>query len=276
MKLHVLVTTHNRINELQRAVNSLDKSIENVELHLIIANSGEEITLMPTQNIKTVEIISVATNSYWADSMYQAAKRIPRLREGDKVLWLNEDVTLIDGAIEKLIALSNEGAPVVVGQTYDQKGALTYGGFRSKNQFFRLHFARVEAARMPEEVDTFNGNIVLVNPSRTGKLGIFLPGYKHALADIAYGLELHKRGLKAVLAPGASGYCELNNSVNICFDTTLSRWLRVRSVFKANGLPPGPQFKYSLNYGGFAGLGYFLATYIRFVGKLLVFRDLGA
>jgi GT2 family glycosyltransferase len=127
------------------------------------------------------------------------------------VLWLNDDVELFPHAIDSLISLMKSSeTDIVVGQTTSKSGMPSYGGFVKRSRFAPLHFDAVLAGEKPVKAETFNGNIVLLGRKALETLGPFLPGYKHYLADIAYGLEATRKGLNILVAPSSLGMCEPN------------------------------------------------------------------
>ena len=163
-------------------------------------------------------------------------------------------------------------ADIIVGQTSSKEGELTYGGFVRKSAFMPLHFRRVITEDKAERADTFNGNIVLLGSKALIQIGPFLRGYKHYLADIAYGLSATRKGLRILVAPGFSGNCEVNATVNPSLDKKALRTRRLIALNTPQGLPVSQQLIFSLRYGRFLGIFYFISTYLRFLWTLFTYE----
>lgn len=268
----VLIATHNRPNSLERCLSALGASMSGHEFVVSLSNSGGAVAI-PSDFGAALTINKVSSNSYWAESMELASKLFRSDSRFTHVLWLNDDVELLPESISKLITLmSSSKADVLVGQTSSRNGEPTYGGFVRRSRFAPLHFDPVSAGDEPARVDTFNGNIVLLGNKALETVGPFLPGYKHYLADIAYGLEASRRGLEILVAPGHSGVCEPNLTANPAVDRTIPRGQRLRLANSPPGLPIRQQWRFSIRYGGVLGLAYFCATYARFIWNLAFYE----
>jgi GT2 family glycosyltransferase len=242
------------------------------EFFVSLSNSGEPVHI-PSDLRDSVAITKTSSNSFWAQSMEMASKLWQPSSRFTHVLWLNDDVELFPDSISNLLALmSSEGADVVVGQTASSKGLFSYGGFVRRSKLKPLHFNAVFAQGEPMHVDTFNGNIILLGPNALKAIGPFVCGYKHYLADIAYGLEATSQGLRVLVAPGFSGKCEPNLKKNPAIDTNTTRNQRIRALNTPPGLPIRQQWRYSIRYGRFLGLVYFLTTYLRFMWNLAFYH----
>ena len=226
-----------------------------------------------TGSIKSINVIvrNVPEDTFWAEAMYCASAVYRKDHSFTHVLWLNEDVSLHPKSVDDLFILMNSyRADIVVGQTSSDDGEISYGGFLRDSRFKPLHFRRIIASYEPTNADTFNGNIVLLGPNALRRTGAFLRGYKHYLADIAYGLNASGKGLRVIVAPGFSGICQPNVSVNPSLDISFSRRERLKTLNKPKGIPVWQQLKFSLRYGGVIGILYFVFTYLRFLAILCI------
>jgi GT2 family glycosyltransferase len=188
-------------------------------------------------------------------------------------MWLNEDVVLFPNSVSALLrTMEDNDADIVVGQTCSKDSEISYGGYKRRSSFLPLHFERILAVTEPMVADTFNGNIVLISPQAVKTLGSFLPGYKHTLADIAFGLEATGKGLKVLVAPGFSGICEPNTTVNSCMDVSSPRRSRIQALNKPHGIPIAQQWRFSIRYGGVLGVMYLFSTYLRFLLTLVKYK----
>lgn len=271
----VLIATHDRQESLKKCLTALNVSMSGCDYEVSISNSGGEVEI-PRELIDlgvAVKVTKTDTNSFWAQSMETASKAWDSSSRFTHVLWLNDDVELLPESIRNLMSSMYSGtADILVGQTSSSKGLFSYGGFVRRSKFKPLHFDSVFAKDEPRHVETFNGNIVLLGPSALRALGPFLFGYKHYLADIAYGLEATRRGFRVLVAPGFSGTCEPNLKQNPALDKSAPRIQRIRALTTPPGLPIRQQWKFSIRYGGFFGLAYFSATYVRFIWNLAFYK----
>lgn len=273
MKLLVLMSTHNRQKKLTSCLTALCKSFSISDVTVSLSNSGDAISLPSDLNIK-VRVASVSKDAFWAEAMYSASSLYTMDYGYTHVLWLNEDVMLYPNSLDELIDLMNScNADIVVGQTSSEDNEITYGGFLRDSKFKPLHFRRITAVEEPMNADTFNGNVVLLGPNALIQTGPFLPGYKHYLADIAYGLNATKKGLNVMVSPRFSGTCQLNDSVNPSLDISVRRKERIKALNGPLGIPIWQQLRFSLSYGGPVGIFYFLVTYLRFLVILCVYKE---
>jgi len=266
------MSTHNRPVELFASLSYLCDSVPTGGFLVSLTNSGEQIEI-PTDLGIEVSIKIVPQNYFWAEAMYSASLLFEGADEFTHVLWLNDDVTLFPNSINDLHDLMRStGADIVVGQTSSEDGQVTYGGFVRHSALKPLHFRRIFAQDQPLSADTFNGNVVLLGVRALSRIGPFLPGYKHYLADIAYGLEATNQGLKILVAPGFSGACEPNLSVNPSLDTRVTRIKRLQMINEPQGIPFRQQWLFSLRYGGALGILYYFAAYLRFSLTLMFYK----
>ena len=267
----VLIATHNRQDSLEKCLTALGTAMSDSEFVVSLSNSGGAVAI-PSTFGAAVTITKAHSNSFWAESMELASKVFSSSSSFTHVLWLNDDVELFPDSITSLIFLMKSSeTDIVVGQTTSKSGMPSYGGFVRRSRFAPLHFDAVLAGDKPAKAETFNGNIVLLGSKALEIVGPFLPGYKHYLADIAYGLEATRKKLTVLVAPGYSGVCEPNTRQNPALDRKISRSERLRALNSAPGLPIKQQWKFSMRYGGILGLVYFLATYARFIWNLAFF-----
>lgn len=270
--LLILLSTHNRQEELTSCLTALVKAASKSEFVVSLANSGDTVSI-PVELENQVRVTKVPNDSFWAEAMYQASTAIKSQTAFTHALWLNDDVVLFPNSIDAIIDLMAENdADIVVGQTCSLDGDTTYGGYVRESFLKPLHFQRVIALDDPVKAETFNGNVVLVGSQALTRMGPFLGGYKHFLADIAYGLHATSKGLEVIVAPGFSGTCEANNTVNLSLDKKSSRTRRLMILNTPQGLPVKQQLRFSLRYGRSLGILYFVSTYLRFLWTLLTYE----
>jgi GT2 family glycosyltransferase len=211
-----------------------------------------------------VEVIEGSGNLYWAGAM-AVAERAAIASDPDFLLWLNDDVVLDTSALGILLETSRRsgGRSVVVGAMRDPaSGALTYSGLRRTGRH-PLRMALVPPRDEPVEVETFNGNVVLVSRAVRNAVGPMDGALHHSAADYDYGLRAGGRGFRNLLAPGTVGTCERDGGRTPWRDGDRSLRERLEVFFGPKGFPPAPRARYLRRHGGFAWPALWLWTYLR-------------
>jgi GT2 family glycosyltransferase len=202
---------------------------------------------------------------YWAASMAWG-ERIGLARAPDFVLWLNDDVVLDAGAVAGLIQVcSSQGsACIVVGAVRDpETGAIAYSGVQRRD-WHPLHLDLVAPGREPVEVETFNGNVVLVPSAIARSVGPIDGAFAHAAADFDYGLRAAKVGISTLLAPGTVGTCGRDGQSRPWLDQALSLRTRLSLLLGPKGVPWRSSARYLRRHGGPLWPLFWAGTYVRF------------
>jgi GT2 family glycosyltransferase len=201
--------------------------------------------------------------AFWNGGLYQAWKRALEL-DVDGFLWLNDDVALDYGALDRLGAywrdLVGHGRTefVLVGATRGSNGELTYGGMRRRWHPLALKLDRQPVSEALLPVDTFNGNIVLVPRTVTDKIGINDPAYYHKFGDVDYGLTATAAGIPSYVLPGTLGVCDSNEAPDMKGLRLAQRWNFVNSH---RGLPMAGWWRLVRRHSGPWFLPHFLTAY---------------
>jgi GT2 family glycosyltransferase len=118
-------------------------------------------------------------------------------------------------------------------------------------------------------VDTFDGNVVLVNAAAASLLGNLDAVFEHAMADTDYGLRAGRLGIAVWLAPGTHGVCSTNALHGTFRDTTLPARQRWQLLIGRKGLPPRSWWRFTRRHGGLLWPLHFAWPYLRFGLALL-------
>ena len=115
----------------------------------------------------------------------------------------------------------------------------------------------------PVEVDTFNGNVVLVSREASERIGAIDGEYDHAAADHDYGFRAVDAGVPMLLSPGTVGTCPRNPSSEPWADPSLSVRDRFAVLVSRKGHPPRERARFLRRHGGPLWPVFWLSPYIR-------------
>lgn len=215
----VLLVCRNRRDTTVAAVRRLKQQTVDLCHRIVLFDDASTDGTVEAVLFEAPDAVIVRGNgsAFWNGGLYQAWTRALDL-QCDAFLWLNDDVELDADAFQRLaegwramIARTGSTAFVLVGATRSSAGKTTYSGIRHIRTPFAFRFAAVPPANDFINVDTFNGNIVLVPRAVVDLIGINDPAYHHNLGDMDYGLRANRAGIPVVLGPGTFGRCEIND-----------------------------------------------------------------
>ncbi len=154
--------------------------------------------------------------AFWAKSMAMAESVVldrVDVSPYDLIVWLNDDVNLDPGALTASLRIHAERPrAVLVGAMRDPlSGKMTYSGMTRAGRH-PLRYQALTPRDVVVDVDTFNGNFVVVPVAVAREVGGIDGEYSHALADIDYGLRCRKSGIDVLLMPRTLGTCPRNES----------------------------------------------------------------
>lgn len=244
-----------------------------------------------------VEVIQGDGSLFWCNGMRLAWDHAAK-EDFDFYLWLNDDTTLLDGGLQRLLdtysavgersqielecrdSVANTHHPrtdesertaIIVGSCCDpQSRTHTYGGKKRLGRH-PCKFAYVVAEEEPLECDTFEGNVVLVPRCVFQKVGNMLP-FSHAMGDTDYGYRARQAGCSVWVAPGFIGECIFNSEEDFFNGGDWSLRERIRVLNKR--LPPKDWFRLLWLHSGVRAFMYWPIPYLRVILNLR--RDLQA
>lgn len=220
MRWNVLLACHNRADLTVQSLRGLQSSAQaaGVDVSFTVYDDGSTDGTSELLGRLPVDLTLIRGDgtAFWARSMASAEAYVLSADKShifDYVLWLNDDVLLDSDAVERLIKTAADVPDaVVVGAVRDPKsGVVSYSGLR-RSGLHPLAFERVQPSKTAQDVETFNGNLVLVPAGVFRNLGGIDGGFTHGLADIDYGLRCGRAGIRVIQAPGTYGTCPRNVS----------------------------------------------------------------
>lgn len=306
MRISVLMTCYNRRETTLRCLESLYAQAlpEGFSFEVFLVDDGctDGTGAAVRSAYPEVQVIQGTGDLFWCNGMRlawdHAAKDNP-----DFYLWLNDDVQLRSGALDKLLSCwlsvvggapdarkvagcslsvdkvsltthqpinpstDNHGeAVIIVGSCCDpETGELTYGGQRRPGKH-PAKLVPVVPQDVPVECDTFQGNVVLVPRAVYQKIGN-MSSFSHAMGDTDYGLRAKKAGCRVVVDLGFSGECGKNRQLNIDQVGFKKSW----SVMMRR-LPPMDYWRFLWVHAGMRWPLYWLRPYVKMISSGMKLR----
>jgi GT2 family glycosyltransferase len=275
MRITALLAAHNRRQKSLACLSSYfnQEVPEGVTLSTVLVDDGSTDGTADAvrERFPAVRVISGSGDLFWAAAM-ALAEREARRQDPDFLLWLNDDATLSPGALTTLIETaesSGKSGCIVVGALRDpSSGELSYSGVR-RSGIHPMRFSLVPPEDRPIQVDTLNGNVVLISREAVERVGPIDSEFAHATADYDYGLRAASAGVPVLLAPGTIGSCPTNPNARPWADPSLTIGERFSALVSPKGLPPRTHARYLRRHGGPAWPVFWLSPYVRALPAVL-------
>jgi GT2 family glycosyltransferase len=177
------------------------------------------------------------------------------------LLWLNDDVVLDQGAVDRLLETSHDHPDAIIaGALRDPRtDEITYSGL-SRSGWHPLRYQRVAPdAHDAKTVETFNGNLVLVPVAKAEELGSIDGAFIHQFADLDYGHRATEAGIEVLLAAGIFGSCP-RNPASKPSGGIAERW---RQFHSHHYFPFTPRKRFLKRHGGSAWWLFLITPYPR-------------
>ncbi len=269
--LAVLLSCHNRKRQtvkcLERLFSQNLPSRTGLRVYLVDDGSTDGTRQAIQNEFPAVHIIQGSGNLFWCRGM-RLAWQTGAVENPEFYLWLNDDTTLENGAVQVLYdtwydeALVGRPDTIVVGSCCDpDTGGHTYGG-RLRLGGHPLILKPVPPGRQPQTCDTFEGNVVLVPRAVFEKVGM-IGEFQHAMGDTDYGYRAAKAGCQLLVAPGFLASCKRNPPQTSYWYQGPSRSQRWRLLNSRKGMPPRDWLFFARRHGGSLWFLYWLRPYLR-------------
>lgn len=275
--LAVLVACHNRRVTTLNCLTALFRCRlpATVRLDVILLDDGstDGTADVIAADFPSVRILKGDGTLFWNRSMHQAFA--VALAQGyDGYLWLNDDTTLFEDGLERILAADASvravtGRPgILVGGTRDPvTKQLNYGGGTFGRPRDWLNTTLVRALEEPVSCETMTGNCVLIPRAVAERVGNLDWEFEHGLGDYDYGLRAQKLGV-SLWALGVIGECKSHAFIDQSKRNLSARlsWMMAR-----NQLPPRSWARFARRHAGFAWPLYFVWPYVKIaIGPLLI------
>ena len=277
-RVAALLTVHNRRATTLQCLANLYAQAEasdifGLDVYVVDDGSTDGTSEAISAQFPNTRIIARGGDLFWSRGM-MVAQTVAERDHPDFFLWLNDDVLLDEGSVERLIQnqVSGPSSAIVVGATRDPaSGETTYSGatLARPQRSTSLRLVKPDVSRSTD-IDTFNGNLVLLPAITAWRVGKVDGRYRHAYGDIDYGLRARGIGVPVKLAPGHYGICPRNSPRGSWQDHTMSRYRRMRALFGPKGIPVRSHWIFVSRHSGWLAPGYFLGSYFRSIGQILL------
>lgn len=281
-RVAVLITCHNRKAKTLESIASVfnQTAIETVKIRVYLVDDGSsDGTTEAVHNaFPQVTVLSGDGNLYWNGGMRLAFESAVK-DDNTFFLWLNDDTTLFNDALSKLldshckVKESSGNEAIVVGSTRSvDTNVVTYGGVIRTSRIKRLKFTLVTPGSVPIECETMNGNCVLIPRKIVDDIGNLDSTFTHSMGDFDYGLRARSVGYGVWICPQYVGLCIHNSVKGTYHDKQLSMFTRLRLINTIKGRPFKEWLYFSRKYGGLLWFYYIFSPYIRVVISSIINR----
>tara|TARA_B100000579_G_scaffold405853_1_gene391832 strand:+ start:2058 stop:2915 length:858 start_codon:yes stop_codon:yes gene_type:complete len=276
IKIAVLITCHNRKNKTIKCLKALfnQNDIKNISLKVFLVDDGSIDGTDTAVNKLFPNIIVVRGdgNLFWARGMSLAWQEA--LKSNDKFdyyLWLNDDTYLKSTAINELINTQKSSSDIITGSCCDPTSKRrTYGGTKFVNKFLTpFKYKVIDVNGAPQEIDTINGNVVLIPHSTYNKIGTIDNFFEHAYADVEYSLRAIKKNIKILLTANHVAECEAK-VIDYESYYKMSFFEKIYNLFSRKEKPPKSWLRLCYKHGGVLWPIHFFVGYIKSIIKILL------
>ncbi len=218
MRIAVIMACFNRRDATVRSIASVlaeTREHRKIDVHVLDDGSTDGTPEALRSSGPCVKIAEGDGSFYWTRGMATAFAQA-LAADYDFYLWLNDDVALDAGFLDRLLDTHDtmrgrSGKPaLVVGSCRSADGTTTYGGMRLAARRLTLRTQLIEPGEAPVACETLNGNCVLIPRAVTDRIGNLDAKFFHNYGDIDYGLRAGAAGCGNWIAPGTIGICEKN------------------------------------------------------------------
>lgn len=212
MKVFVLAPIHNRKDITLLFLRSFsDQTYKDYQMVIIDDGSTDGSSEAILLEFPKTVVLRGNGNLWWTGSMDKGVKYILSVaQEDDYVLAINDDVTVKNDYIEKLVSISKKNNNAIVGSIYrDNKNEeLVYDSGVKMNwkyyQYYQVPYKKDGQAMV--DVDTLATRGSLIPISVIKKIGLFETKLKHYAADYEYFFRAKKMGYQLLISYDASVY----------------------------------------------------------------------
>lgn len=214
-KVAFLIASFNRADLTLNALSAIKRASELLPLYeikiFLLDDASTDGTPDRVRDAHPdVELIQGTGQLYWNRGMCRAYGVALQHGPWDTYVLLNDDLEIEPQVLANVLVahndLNRQRPTILVGSVVTQAGELIYGGFRRIGPSRPLALERVPpSSRKFEEIDTMNGNMVVIPGQAMQSLGGLNPAYHHNYGDIDLGYRARSLGVALLLYTGIVG-----------------------------------------------------------------------
>ena len=221
-RIATIMTCHNRRETTLACLGALasQRHFREEDLFLVDDGSTDGTGDAVRSTYPSAHVITGDGTLFWSRGMNCAwAAALDAETRYDWYFWLNDDVLLDPGALDRLLADARMCADpheplIIAGATLDsQRERVTYGAHWQGNPRRPLRLELMVPGRVPQMATTVSGNAVLVSAPAQEALGLFDPAFEHIYSELDYSLRAQAEGIPVMLAGEPVGVCEANDKL---------------------------------------------------------------
>lgn len=267
-----VLTVHNRRDLTLACLDALAAQAVDADLEVYLFDDGstDGTAEQVAEQHPDVTVLLGDGSFYWNGGMRVAMARARRA-EPEWYLWVNDDTTLRPDTVQRLLEVANAkgGADeplAVVGAIMDpDRGEVVYSGVMRRD-FRPMLWDWIGPVDAPAEVDTMNGNCVLISREAVRRVGNLNPNFQHSMGDYDYGLRIRDEGGIVWLAPGIAGECRFNPGYQPVGESVRDELVRFTDT---KHLPPVEWGVFVRQWGGRAWPVFWMSPYVKQSARLV-------
>ena len=274
-RVAAVMAAYNRKDLTLSCIHSLkSQGVTDVDLDIYVLDdaSTDGTAHAIQERFPDVVLLHGDGQQYWNGGMRRAFGAAI-VNDYDYYLWMNNDTTLDDGALQLLLSVEmnlrdgGEHEAIVVGTTrHPDTGELTYGGRVRPSRWRPLRWVLVQPGDEPRQCETMNGNTVLIPRSVVRRVGNIDPAFIQQMGDHDYGLRAREAGCTVWVAPGTIGTCA-SHPLRRTDEQPLR--FELSSLWSVKEQPFLPWAVFSRRWAGSLWPIYFASPYLRRGTRLL-------
>lgn len=216
MTIHVVVPVFNRLSLTQALVACLRRQTLNQSLRILIVNDGSSDGTADWLAVQAdIDVLVGDGSLFWGGAVDLAVRHLQTLAESeDWVLLMNNDTTVGDDFVQRLLDTATNHAPAAVGSVIcdeaDHTRLLSIGANVDAWRLLTrdiLDTDKSKATAAVVEVDALSGRGVLFPMAGLIAAGGMRPrALPHYLADYEVSVRVRKAGWRLLVLPAAAVY----------------------------------------------------------------------
>lgn len=216
MRIHVLIPVFNRLHHTQRVVECLSQQTLREQIRIVVIDDGStDGTAEYLRSRHDVMTIQGDGNLWWSGAMQEGLNAVlPDCREGDYILFLNNDTWFATDYVETLVRCSVEHGNAAVGSVIHEENRdpplVSIGARVNINRMAvwdllsELDEAEIRTPKRTYRVDALSGRGTLY-PARLFKAfgGVRTVLLPHYMADYEISMRFARNGTPVIVSSEA-------------------------------------------------------------------------